>query len=59
MKNTGSKEKTRVRLTTEDGPYRVPGYWIVEVWSAAIGRWIVQGEHRTQAAALKDQQNWL
>lgn len=53
------KEETRVRLTTEDDPYRFPGYWIVEVWSAIGERWIVQGEHRTKEAALKDQQNFL
>lgn len=52
-------EATRVRLTTDDDPDRVPGYWIVEVWSPISNRWIVQGEHRTEASALKDQQHWL
>lgn len=53
------KEATRIRLTTEDDLDRVAGYWIVEVFSAIIGRWIVQGVHRTQEAALDDQKNWL
>lgn len=52
-------ETTRVRLTTKDDPDRVAGYWIVEVFSDIIGRWIVQGVHRTQEAALDDQKSWL
>jgi len=46
-------ETTRVRFTTEDDPRYRPGFW-----SAVTGRWIVQGEHRTEEAARRDQQNW-
>lgn len=51
-------ESTRVRFTTEDDPRYRSGFWIVEVWSAAIERWIVQSEHRTEESAQRDQQNW-
>lgn len=36
----------------------VEGLWVVEVLSAAIGRWIVQGEHLTEEAAQADLRNW-
>ena len=49
-------ELTRVRLTTNDDPDYRAGYWIVEVFSVPLGRWIVQGYHNTKEAAEKDQQ---
>jgi hypothetical protein len=32
--------------------------WCVEIFSAAIARWIVQGEFVTKRAALADLVNW-
>lgn len=37
---------------------QVGNLWIVEIMSAAIGRWIVQGEHTTRQAAELDLKNW-
>ena len=34
------------------------GKWVVEIMSAAIGRWIVQGVHNSRAAADADLKNW-
>ena len=45
------RELSRVRLLN--------GYWVVEILSAATGRWIVQGEWHTQAEAERDRRNWL
>lgn len=33
--------------------------WVVEIMSAAIGKWIIQGEHSTKAAAEADRKNWM
>ncbi len=35
------------------------GLWCVFILSAAMGRWIVQGEHRTRKAAEQDRSDWL
>lgn len=34
-------------------------YWVVEILSAATGRWIVQGEWTTKQAAETDRKNWM
>ncbi len=34
-------------------------YWLVEILSAATGRWIIQGEWLTQSAAEQDRKNWM
>lgn len=36
----------------------INGFWCVLILSAATGRWIVQGEHRNEAAARRDLLNW-
>ncbi len=35
------------------------GYWIVEILSAATGRWIIQGEWRCRETAEQDRKNWM
>jgi paraquat-inducible protein B len=38
---------------------QISNIWVVEIMSAAIGKWIVQGEHSTKAAAESDRKNWM
>lgn len=33
--------------------------WVVEILSAAIGRWIIQGVWGTRQAAESDRKNWM
>ncbi len=35
------------------------GFWVVELFSLATQRWIVQGEHLTKEAAETDRKSWL
>jgi len=37
----------------------INGIWTVQILSAAIGQWIVQGEWTTKQEAETDRQNWL
>lgn len=45
------KEISRVRFES--------GFWLVQILSAATGRWITQGEWRSKAAADADRKNWM
>lgn len=38
---------------------QVEGFYVVEILSAATGRWIIQGEHRSKQAADADRKNWM
>lgn len=48
---TTIREISRVR---QDGRF-----WVVEILSAATGRWICQGEWTTREAAERDRRNWM
>ena len=38
---------------------QIGNLWVVEILSAAIGKWIIQGVHPTKVAAEADRRNWL
>jgi len=50
-------EISRVRQTVESAKER-GGFWVVEILSPVSG-WIIQGVHKTKAAADADRKNWM